>query len=374
MRLIGTLQNENDARRLAGYLKRQGIENNCDVSFDAQSGHMSYQVWVHDEDRMDEAQAAFEKFVESPSNAAFDSPITERLKESEEEPGEEEVVQERRIRTPFTTFIMTLCTVIFFLNFIEEYPMLRGGAGQSGFLITPIQSLLLFDVPPVVEKLEQLIEKHQIPPDQKAENLSPEIKAEIEELDRTPFWRGIYDWFLLKVKGGDTAIAEGPLFEKIRQGEVWRLFSPAVLHRDLLHILFNMIWVWVLSRPIEQRIGAFRLILLSLVAGIGSNVAQYLMSGPFFIGYSGVVVGLAGFTWMRERVAPWEGYPLNRATILFLLLFIGGMFLLQFSSFVLQLFTSISFDPNIANTAHIAGGVIGAALGRLSFFSMRAGR
>lgn len=371
MRLIGTLNNENDARRLSSYLKRGGIENNCDVAFDAQSGHMSYQLWVHDEDKMAEAQNAFGRFIESPSDAAFDVPITEQyMSKIEENVPEEGLEEPKSIRTPFTTFILSLCILVFILNFFEESPLFEGNI-QSGLLVTPIQALLLFDLPPAIEELEKIIEKYQIRPDQAPNEISSEAKAEIEQASRIPFWRGAYDWILLKMKGQDVSIAEGPLFEKIRQGEVWRLISPAILHRDFLHILFNMIWVWVLSRPIEQRIGLVKLFLLSIVVGVGSNLIQYLMSGPFFIGYSGIVVGLAGFTWVREKIAPWEGYPLNRGTILFLLLFIGGMFSLQFVSFILQLFTSISFEPNIANTAHIAGGFIGMALGRLPFFSMR---
>ena len=54
-----------------------------------------------------------------------------------------------------------------------------------------------------------------------------------------------------KSRDGKTA-KEIPLFEKIRQGELWRLFTPCILHRDFLHILFNMIWVWILVKQIEE--------------------------------------------------------------------------------------------------------------------------
>ena len=95
------------------------------------------------------------------------------------------------------------------------------------------------------------------------------------------------------------------------------------------------------------------------------------MSGPFFVGYSGVVTGLAGFIWMRERIAPWEGYPLNRATLLFLLFFILAIFGLQFAAFLMQIFSSRTFAPNIANSAHIGGILIGAYLGQFRFFMQR---
>lgn len=371
MRLIGTLLNENDMRRLSLFLKRKGIETNCDISFDANTGHMSYQIWVHDEDRIAEAQMDFTRFSEEPFHAAFDMPITEEPAPDDASVISEEKVLPRRLSAPFTMFVIALCSLIFFLNLFEEYPLLREGLSEKTFIMTPIQAALLFDLPPAIEKMEEIIQKHQIPADQKVEALSPELRLEIDKLNSLPLWRGMYDWLLLKINGKDTSLAEGRLFYSISQGEIWRLFTPAILHTDLLHILFNMIWVWILCRPIEQRIGVLRLIALTLFVGIGSNVAQYLMSGPFFIGYSGVVMGLAGFTWMREKIAPWEGYPMTSSTFIFLLLFIGGMFLIQAVSFGLQIFTNIAFSPNIANTAHIAGAVIGAVFARIPFFSER---
>ena len=108
-----------------------------------------------------------------------------------------------------------------------------------------------------------------------------------------------------------------------------------------------------------------------LIIGVIANVAQYMMSGPYFLGFSGVVVGLAGFIWVRQKIAPWEGYPLQRGTILFLLLFVIAMFGLELLTFILQLFSVIQITPNIANTAHVIGGLVGILLGRMSFFSRR---
>lgn len=370
MRLIGNLENENDARRITSFLKKKGIESHSDPAFDANTGHISYQVWVVDEDRIEEAKKDFEQFLQEPTNALFDSPVLEEApNNSEETVLPEAKAVPRQAPSPFTTFIIALCSFIFLLNLLEEYPILKEGLSEKTFLITPIQSALLFDLPPAIEQLEKIIQTHEISYDQKIDTLPLEVQTELKALERVPFWRGAYEWVVLKIKGQDTSLAEGPLFQKILQGQVWRLISPIFLHGEILHILFNMIWVWILCRPIEQRIGVFRLLILTLVVAIGSNIAQYLMSGPFFIGYSGVVLGLAGFTWVRERIAPWEGYPIGSATMLFLLLFIGGMFLLQTASFFLQIFTTLDFSPNIANTAHITGALIGMCLAKLSFFA-----
>lgn len=371
MRLIGHLESEKDARRLSVFLKKKGIETHCDGSFDVQTGHVSYQIWVYDEDKIGEAAKEFEQFTKQSSHAMYDLPEPEVVVVSPDGTIAQERTLPRRREAPLTTLIIFLCVTIFFFNAWQEYPMAREGLTEQTFLMTPIQAALLFDFPPAFEELEAVIKKHEIPMDQRVDTLSPEVLAEVQRVEAMPMWHGVYAWMMLKLQGEDPSRAEGPLFEKISQGEVWRFFSPALLHTELLHILFNMIWVWVLSRVVEQRIGIFRLALLSVIVGICSNTAQYLMSGPFFIGYSGVVMGLAGFIWMREKIAPWEGYPLQRSTILFLLLFVFGMFAVQMVSFALQLFTTIQFSPNIANTAHIVGGIVGALLGRLSFFAER---
>lgn len=379
MRTIGTIFYEKDALKLTSYLRRKGIQNTCEVSFEKPgSDHMIYQLWVHEEDRIDEARKIFEAYQNDPSNSEFNIPLTEQIQEEEraslETPPAEEIPLTKRLNAHFTSFILAICSLIFFINGFQTIPLVEEGVPGELFSFTPIQADLLFDLPPLFEELSNLIQKHQIAPNQNVEKLTPEIQADLAALPHTPYWRGLYDWILLKWKSGDTSEAEGPLFIKLRQGEVWRLFSPCLLHAGLLHILFNMIWVWVLGRPIEHRIGLFRMALLSIVIGVGSNVAQYLMGGPFFIGYSGVVMGLAGFIWSREQVTPWEGYPIQKSTLLFLVLFVLAMFGLQFTSFILQLFSDVSFSPNIANTAHIVGGLIGVWLGRMPFFAWRASR
>jgi murein DD-endopeptidase MepM/ murein hydrolase activator NlpD len=50
------------------------------------------------------------------------------------------------------------------------------------------------------------------------------------------------------------------LGEKISQGQVWRLFTPCLMHRDFLHILFNMVWVWLLAKQVEERMRKFKML------------------------------------------------------------------------------------------------------------------
>ncbi len=377
MRSIGKILSEPEALRFSSYLKRKGILHTCEASFETPDQYVSYEVWVHDEDRLDEAKLALETFLQNPSDSVFDIPLTEQVSEEEMMAAEPEPVEEplaKRKASYFTKLIILICSLVFFMNTYQEIPLLKEGVPEAVFAFTPIQTSCLYDLPPFFEELTQLIQKHKPPLDQPIKELDPEVQAELSSLPHASYWRGLYDWFILKMKTGDASEAEGELFIKIRQGEVWRVVSPCILHGGLLHILFNMIWVWILCRPVEQRIGFSRTVLLTLLIAIGSNTAQYLMGGPFFIGYSGIVMGFAGFIWSRQVKAPWEGYPIQRSTLLFLTFFILAMFGLQFTSFILQLFSSVQFSPNIANTAHLSGALLGALLGRAKFFSWRVAR
>ena len=124
-----------------------------------------------------------------------------------------------------------------------------------------------------------------------------------------------------------------------------------------------------LGKQIEQRIGFWRFSFFILFAAALSNTAQYLMSGPNFLGLSGVVMAMAGYIWMRQSIAAWEGYTIQKPTLYFLGFYVLVLVLLQIASFVLERNGFKSIAPNIANTAHIVGAIVGITLGRLNFLS-----
>lgn len=140
----------------------------------------------------------------------------------------------------------------------------------------------------------------------------------------------------------------GQLIE-IRRGEIWRLFTPILMHGGPLHLLFNMMWMKDLGSAIERRFGFWTLFWLILLSAGISNVGQYAVSGPNFLGMSGVVYGLFGYIWVRSRVDPWCGLYLDQNTVVIMLIWFG----LCFTGWI---------GP-IANTAHAGGLLTGAACG-----------
>ncbi|MCF7669825.1 MAG: rhomboid family intramembrane serine protease [Verrucomicrobia bacterium] len=150
--------------------------------------------------------------------------------------------------------------------------------------------------------------------------------------------------FITNGKAGASA-----LLEVIGKFQIWRLFTPIFIHFNILHILFNMLWLNDLGSMIESRKSGRYLLVLVLTLGFLSNIAQFLVSGPLFGGMSGVVYGLLGFIWMRGKFDPASGLFLHSTVVTMMIVWF--------------FFCLAGFAGNIANTAHAAGLILGMVVG-----------
>lgn len=143
--------------------------------------------------------------------------------------------------------------------------------------------------------------------------------------------------------------------ETLADGQYWRLLTPMFIHFSILHIVFNLLWVWEVGRRIELINGASVLLLVVLVSSLSANVLQYAMTGPgLFGGMSGVVFGLLGFSLIWSRLVPRRsmGLPIGIYVFMFIFLalgFTGAIDLLGMGA--------------LANGAHLGGLVAGILIG-----------
>jgi GlpG protein len=148
--------------------------------------------------------------------------------------------------------------------------------------------------------------------------------------------------------------------KEVVNGEVWRLFTPALLHGGanlspigIMHLVFNMWWLLDLGSMVEARESSRKLLALVLLVGVVSNLTQWYFVGPNFVGMSGVVYGLLGYIWMRGKFDPSSGLFLHQQTVLMMMIWFFACWL------------SIR---GIANYAHTGGLVVGMAWGIASSF------
>ena len=373
MRLIGTIQGEKEAYQFSSFLKEEEIEYSCEPDISEEN---TFRFWVMDEDQLEVASHWLEEFKKSPGDPRFETkahPIDTQGVSAGQSEKREDFVRKihtqklRRQRMPLTRLMVVLCVILFFWN-QQQSKALPQKSAEVGFeTLTPLFIHLAYDAPSVLSQLVEFFKHYPMQTKEELEQAPEEAKEVYQKINTTPVWEGLYHVLLDWPQAKEELYA--PMFIKLREGEVWRLFTPCLIHGSFLHILFNMMWLWMLGGQLEERLKKWQYLVITLIIGVVSNTVQYLMSGPFFIGYSGIVCGLVGFIWMRQRRAPWEGYPLPRSSTVFLGVFVLGMWSLQLISFVLLRFHLAEFSLNIANSAHIAGAISGMILGSIPLFS-----
>ncbi len=144
-----------------------------------------------------------------------------------------------------------------------------------------------------------------------------------------------------------------PLFEnaEIRRGQLWRFITNVLPHLDILHLAFNLYWLWVLGTTIERVYGHLRTFLLMLLFAIGSSSWDFALAQGG-VGLSGVGYGLFGLVYVLSEHDERFKDSLDKRTVN---LFVGWFFIC--------VLTTLAHIFDVANVAHAAGGVFGALLG-----------
>lgn len=395
MRLIGTIKDEIQARKFCESLTNAGIENQWELITNTDWGSAEYgdracRIWITDEDQLEQTTALFNAFMQNPEDPRFGPAAPDPLSQSTLRPAFDAFTNARhRLQQaqesvnsyqtkplgPITLSLILTCTLLFFwtvwssiLPSAEEDKELN--LPKAGLVTSPIKRTLLYDFPAAYQLLDQflnLVKENQWTSEKQ---ITPAGLDILNQFNRTSYWRGFYDVLVKYLRHEDwTSDFVSPKFEKIRDGELWRIETPVFLHNDLLHLLFNMLWLVVLGRQLEPRLGTLRYVAFCLIVGAFSNTAQYLMSGPNFLGFSGILCGMLAYIWVRQKRAPWEGYFLQTGTFGFLTVFILAMVGIQLFSFFNEAFWGGNPFGYMANTAHLSGALAGYILGYVPYFS-----
>jgi GlpG protein len=295
MRQIGQLENESLARRFAGFLTSRGITNEVEPGPDGR-----WAVWVHREDQLQPAREELDRFLANPqaepSIISFDAALeAERRREGQAAGARHRVVD---VRTRWGVV----------------------GNRRPGPLTIALIGLCI-----LVAVGSNLGAKDEI----------------LQNLYMTAFQEtpdGGIEWH--------TGLPE------VRQGQVWRLVTPILIHYGVMHLVFNLLWLADLGGMIERRQGMLRLGLMVVAIGVLSNLAQFWVTGPAGGGMSGVVYGLFGYVWVRGKLEPDSGLFVTRQNTVIMM------------AWLVLCFTGI-LGP-IGNWAHASGLGIGAAWGYLS--------
>lgn len=390
MRLFHTFDDQKQALQFSTFLTKEGIENQCEITANKDWGSSDYgtvkcTLWIIDEDQVAPAQKWLDEFEKNPQNPLFAEPTwktaipdpIQALKEmptSHSQPTRKKATTEKTGLGYITLYLFILCIVLSIYGHLTS-PVVEGSYSslpEPLITLPPIYKQLIYDYPHNFEIFDKLLKAYDIEKLKNLADLPSEGRVLLEKFYQTPFWEGLYAYAVDFLKYPSKPLNYNvPMFEKIQEGEYWRIFTPILLHANILHLFFNIIWLIVLGKLIEDRIGSWRFLLFILITAAFSNTAQYLMSGPLFLGLSGVICAMFGFIWARQRHATWENYTLMPGVLSFMFIFIGAVAVLQLILFFLQVYKNLNIMSGIANTAHFSGALIGYILGRLNFFAAR---
>jgi len=302
MREIGVLDDSHQAERFVDYLLTRRIPA---LIRPTTKGQLA--VWVRKEDQLDEARRELERFRLNPDDDLYRQAQVQAASLRAEAERLERDYQRRTNRldkamsgqitlrsVPVTSLMMALAIVLGLFN-------------QFGF---------------------------------KDERVEPFLIQSTETINN-------------RKEGGPIALEERlrfHAFADVKQGEIWRLVTPILLHFGPFHLLFNLLWLYDLGGKLERRIKSGQFVLLILVVAVGSNILQYVLGGfnPLFGGLSGVVCGLVGYTWIKSSREPELGLFIHPQTLALVMIYL------------VVCLTGI-FGP-VANIAHFAGLGLGALL------------
>lgn len=131
----------------------------------------------------------------------------------------------------------------------------------------------------------------------------------------------------------------------------WRLVTTILPHLGILHLLFNVYWLWAFGTLVENRFGTAKTAGLYLLLAVGSSAAEFAFASTG-VGLSGVVYGLFGLLWMLDRRdVRFQGAVDSHTTYFFVGWFFACILL------------SVGDWLAIANVAHGAGAILGGLVG-----------
>lgn len=171
---------------------------------------------------------------------------------------------------------------------------------------------------------------------------------------------------LLQVLANFTIVSYGGLSPAmVAKGAIWQLVTYMFLHGNLLHLLFNMLALWMFGRELENDWGSREFVKYYFICGIGAGVVTLLAlwgKATFTIGASGAIYGIL--------LAFGMAYPNRYIFLWFLIPIKAKYFVILFGA--LEVMASLSStNDGVAHLTHLGGLVIGFFYLKLSDSRMR---
>jgi|SRR5436190_4148272 len=175
-------------------------------------------------------------------------------------------------------------------------------------------------------------------------------------------------FFLVEMSGGEPFIQQWSVVPRRLlanpAGDFPTVFTSMFMHAGWVHLLGNMLYLWIFGDNVEDSFGHAKFLLFYLLCGIAATFAQVLFNSTSTIpnlGASGAIAGVLGaylvlFPRGQVRVMMGRGIIPMPALVV-----IGGWIVLQLVSGIGSI-SQTADTGGVAYLAHIGGFVAGLAL------------
>ena len=143
----------------------------------------------------------------------------------------------------------------------------------------------------------------------------------------------------------------------LANGEWWRLLSPVLVHASILHLAFNMYFLYLVGPLVEHVYGSARFLLLYVLTAATASLASFLLGSGPSVGASGALFGLCGVLVVGRALHR----PVLQGQQRAIMSQIGFLVVIN----LVLGFGMNSFGGNIDNFAHLGGLAGGLWLGLL---------
>jgi membrane associated rhomboid family serine protease len=136
---------------------------------------------------------------------------------------------------------------------------------------------------------------------------------------------------------------------------VWQLVTYLFLHGGVLHLVFNMLMLWMFGTPLERDWGTRRFLKYYFICGIGAGLCDVILNAAIgnwhtsTIGASGAIYGLL--------LAFGVCYP-EQIVLMFLLFPMKAKYMVMIFAGI-ELWMSIGVNTGVSNIAHLGGMGVG---------------
>ncbi len=134
------------------------------------------------------------------------------------------------------------------------------------------------------------------------------------------------------------------------RGQAWRLFTYLFLHGDFLHLLFNMLGLWMFGQAVAYQLGDRKFLGLFLFSGVVAGLFSgffYLLGGSAWTPVIGASGALYGVMLAFARFFP------NAPVILLIFPVPARIAVWIFGT--IAFFSSVRGDGNVAHLTHLFG-------------------